>query len=77
MPNIEVKILIGSYALEYYLNKRCEKNLTETVKNFEKYLPEYVPLVHPSPLNLGWLKQNPWFERDVLPVLRDIVDRNL
>lgn len=77
MPNIEVKILIGSYAQEYYLNKRCEKNLTETVKNFEKYLPEYVPLVHPSPLNLGWLKQNPWFEREVLPVLRDIVDRNL
>lgn len=77
MPNIEVKILIGSYAQEYYLNIQCEKNLTETVKNYEKYLPEYVPLVHPSPLNIGWLKRNPWFEHDILPVLRDIVHRNL
>jgi uracil-DNA glycosylase len=51
--------------------------LTETVKNFEKYLPEYFPLVHPSPLNLGWLKQNPWFESNVLPALKDIVYRNL
>lgn len=77
MPNVEVKILIGGYAQEYYLNTRRENNLTETVKNFEKYLPEYFPLVHPSPLNLGWLKRNPWFERDVLPVLKDIVGRNL
>lgn len=73
MPNIETIILIGSYAQKYYLNKRREKNLTETVRNFQEYLPEYFPLVHPSPLNLGWLKQNPWFEKDVLPVLKEIV----
>ena len=73
MPKIETIILIGNYAQKYYLGKRCEKNLTETVRNFEKYLPEYLPLVHPSPLNLGWLKRNPWFENDVLPILRKIV----
>lgn len=77
MPNIEIIILIGSYAQKYYLNKRREKSLTETVRNFQKYLPEYFPLVHPSPLNLGWLKQNPWFEKDVLPVLKEMVDKNL
>jgi uracil-DNA glycosylase len=77
MPNIETIILIGSYAQKYYLSKRCEKSLTETVRNFQKYLPEYFPLVHPSPLNLGWLKQNPWFEHEVLPTLREIVDKNL
>lgn len=77
MPNIEIIILIGSYAQKYYLNKRCEKNLTETVRSFQEYLPEYFPLVHPSPLNLGWLKQNPWFENDVLPVLKEIVGKNL
>lgn len=77
MPDIETIILIGSYAQEYYLNRRREKNLTETVRNFPKYLPEYFPLIHPSPLNLGWIKQNPWFESDVLPVLKDIVNRNL
>lgn len=77
MPNIEIIILIGSYAQKYYLDKRREKSLTETVRNFQNYLPEYFPLVHPSPLNLGWLKQNPWFENDVLPVLKEIVDKNL
>lgn len=77
MPHVETMILIGSYAQEYYLNKRREKNLTETVRNFHKYQPEYFPLVHPSPLNLGWLKRNPWFEQEVLPMLKDIVGRNL
>ncbi len=77
MPNIETIILIGNYAQRYYLNRSCEKNLTETVKSFQKYLPDYFPLVHPSPLNLGWLKGNPWFESDVLPVLKEIVSKNL
>jgi len=77
MPNIEIIVLIGSYAQKYYLDKRREKSLTETVRNFQKYLPEYFPLVHPSPLNLGWLKRNPWFKNDVLPVLEEIVDKNL
>lgn len=77
MPNIEVIVLIGSYAQKYYLNKSREKSLTETVRNFQDYLPEYFPLVHPSPLNLGWLKRNQWFQNDVLPVLKEIVDKNL
>ena len=53
MPNIETIILIGNYAQKYYLDGRRAKNLTETVKNFKNYLPEYLPLVHPSPLNIG------------------------
>ena len=77
MPNIESIILIGSYAQKYYLDKRREKSLTETVRNFQNYLPEYFPLVHPSPLNLGWLKQNQWFKHDVLPVLKEMVNKNL
>lgn len=77
MPNIETIILIGSYAQEYYLNNRREKNLTETVRSYQKYLPKYFPLVHPSPLNLGWLKKNPWFDNDVLPILKEIVKKNL
>lgn len=73
MPNIEAILLVGNYAQGYYLNKRRDKNLTETVKNFKNYLPEYLPLVHPSPLNIGWFKRNPWYESEVLPVLKDIV----
>lgn len=73
MPNIETILLVGGYAQKHYLDKGFKKNLTETVRNFQEYLPEYLPLVHPSPLNLGWLKRNPWFGNDVLPVLREIV----
>ncbi|NMA65059.1 MAG: uracil-DNA glycosylase family protein [Clostridiaceae bacterium] len=77
MPNVEIKILIGSYAQRYYLNQRREKNLTETVRNFKKYLPEFLPLVHPSPLNIGWLKRNPWFQNELLPILKEIVGKYL
>lgn len=77
MPNLETIILIGSYAQKHYLGKRREKNLTETVRNFQQYAPEYLPLVHPSPLNYGWMKKNPWFEEDVLPELRQIIAKEL
>lgn len=77
MPNIQTIILIGSYAQKYYLGKQRKKNLTETVESFREYLPRYLPLVHPSPLNYGWLKQHPWFENEVVPILRTIVKDNL
>jgi uracil-DNA glycosylase len=31
------------------------------------------PLPHPSWHNNGWLKRNPWFEADMLAVLRSEV----
>lgn len=73
MPSIETIILVGSYAQEYYLDARRKENLTETVRSFREYLPDYLPLVHPSPRNQIWLKRNPWFEQDVIPVLRERV----
>ena len=72
MPNVETILLVGNYAQKYYLGESCKKNLTETVKNFREYMPKFLPLVHPSPLNHGWLNRNPWFERDAVPVLRDL-----
>ena len=70
MPDVELTILIGSYAQKHYLGKRAERNLTETVRAHEAYLPDYFPLVHPSPLNFRWRKNNPWFEAEVVPELR-------
>jgi len=72
MPKVKTLVLIGSFAQKFYLKDKA-KTLTETVKNYDKYLPDYFPLVHPSPLNLGWLKQNPWFEEEVIPVLRALI----
>lgn len=64
------KILVGRYALEYYLGARNKRTLTETVRAWEEHLPEFLVLPHPSGRNNGWLARNPWFERDVLPGMR-------
>ncbi len=69
-PNVELIILIGMYAQKYYLKKEAKKTLTETVANYKDYLPNYFVLPHPSPRNRFWLTKNPWFEDEVLPVLK-------
>ncbi len=73
MPNLEMVVLIGMYAQKYYLKNTAKKTLTETVAAYETYLPNYLPLPHPSPRNRFWLTKNPWFEEDVLPELRRLV----
>ena len=74
MPDIKLIILVGKYAQDYYLKDKKEKNLTETVKNYKKYLPKYFPIVHPSPLNFRWQAKNPWFLEEVVPVLKKMVE---
>ena len=73
MPKLQLILLLGTYSQQYYLGKRRGKTLTDTVKNFEEYLPEYLPLPHPSPRNRFWMIKNPWFEAEVLPQLRQRV----
>jgi|SRR5690554_2432694 len=72
MPNIELTLLIGQYAQNYYLKDK-PKTLTETVHNRHDYFPSYFPLPHPSPRNRYWRMQNPWFETSVIPELRERV----
>ena len=77
LNNIELTILIGKYSMDYYLKGRTKKNLTETVKCFDEYLPKYFPIVHPSPLNFRWQAKNPWFVQDVVPMLKKTVNKIL
>ncbi|HJV50988.1 MULTISPECIES: uracil-DNA glycosylase family protein [Oxalobacteraceae] len=70
MPNLQLTLLIGRYAQEFYLRENGKPTLTETVAAWKEYLPRYFPLPHPSPRNQSWWKKNPWFERDLLPELR-------
>lgn len=72
LPNIEMTLLIGQYAQNYYL-KDNPKTLTETVKQWQKWAPTYIPLPHPSPRNTLWLKKNPWFEQEVGEYMREMV----
>ena len=73
MPNIKLTILIGQYAMKYYLGSEAHENLTETVRVFQDYLPQYFPIVHPSPLNFRWQAKNTWFKKEVVPALRERV----
>ena len=77
MPDIALTLLIGQYAQKYYLGEDRKRNLTETVRAFAEYQPGRFPLVHPSPRNNIWQKKNPWFEKDLLPALRQQISSSL
>lgn len=77
MKQVELTILIGQYSQQYYLGNRLKATLTETVKSFREYLPEFLPLVHPSPRNKIWQKKNPWFEGEVIPFLQEKISRHI
>ena len=65
MPQIEVVLLIGQYAQKRYAGDD-EKNLTERVRN-QSLDGRFISLPHPSPRNIRWFKQNPWFDEQLLP----------
>lgn len=73
MPDTKLIILIGMYAIKYYLKDEMEKNLTETVKQYNQYLPTYFPIPHPSPLNQRWEAKNKWYKEEVVPKLQEAV----
>jgi uracil-DNA glycosylase len=77
MPGSRLIILIGQYAQQYYLGEKLKGTLTESVRNYKAYLPEYFLLPHPSPRNNIWQAKNKWFEREVLPDLKKRVTKIL
>ena len=75
LPDIQLTILIGNYAQKYYLHQKSSLKLTDTVAHYKKYLPDYFPLVHPSPRNQIWMSKHPWFEAQVVPDLKKIIQQ--
>lgn len=69
LPNLSLTLLIGQYAQSYYLKDEYS-TLTDRVKQWRRYLPDLLPLVHPSPRNRRWLSNNPWFEEQLVPNLQ-------
>lgn len=73
LTDVRLVLAIGQYAQQYFLGAQRKKTLTDTVRAWEDYAPRYFPLPHPSPRNIAWFQHNPWFEREVLPALRERV----
>ncbi|MCG6901482.1 MAG: uracil-DNA glycosylase family protein [Rhodobacter sp.] len=71
LPEAALTLLIGGHAQKWHL--KTGSGVTETVAEWRNYAPARFPLPHPSWRNTGWLKKNPWFESELLPVLRDRV----
>ena len=69
LRQLEVTLVIGQYAQTYHMSKE-QSSLTEKVRAWRSCWPEMIPLPHPSPRNNIWLARNPWFEEELLPVLR-------
>lgn len=83
MPQLETVLAIGAYAQDYHFTRlgvarEGAGSLTEIVRDWRRLFalsPRVIPLPHPSWRNSGWLKKNPWFEKELLPVLQAEVKR--
>jgi len=76
LRHLKVTLVVGQYAQAYHMNVG-RSSLTETVRDWRTYWPEVVPLPHPSPRNNIWLGRNPWFEQELLPMLKRRVSEAL
>jgi len=72
MRQLQMTLVLGQYAQSYHLDSK-PGSLTGLVRSWRDYWPEMLPLPHPSPRNNRWFKQNPWFETELLPVLKSRV----
>jgi len=82
LPHLELVLLVGLYAQRWHLPKGLGGPVTDVVQRAAEVLaldtrPRLLPLPHPSWRNNHWIKANPWFERDVLPLLRSEVRRSI
>lgn len=73
LPRVELTLLVGGHAQLWALGDRAKANMTQTVMAWREYAPAVIPLPHPSWRNTGWLRREPWFEREVAPYLRQRV----
>ena len=82
MPQIDLLLVIGQYAQGWHLGLKGKRSVTDTVRGWRDFAarnttPLIIPLPHPSWRNTGWLKANPWFGEELLPVLRRAVDERI
>jgi len=73
LPGLQLTLLVGQYAHRHYLDTGWRTSVTETVKAFSQYGPQFFPLPHPSWRSVIWMRKNPWFEEAAIPELRKAV----
>jgi len=72
LPNVELTLLVGMYAVTHVLEERAQRNLTETVRHWRDYGPDIMPMPHPSWRNNGWIKRHDWFADELIELKRRV-----
>lgn len=78
MPALRLVLLVGGHAQRWHLGGKGK--VADTVRAWREGLardPALFPLPHPSWRNTSWLRKNPWFETEAVPVLRERVEAAL
>lgn len=70
LPDVRLTLLVGHHAQEHYLPRQPGRTMTDAVRGFATAPAALFPLPHPSWRSTGWMRKNPWFDAEVLPVLR-------
>ena len=71
LARLRLTLLVGSYAQKFYLKDRYPGSLGATIQSWRRFLPVFLPLPHPSWRNTAWLRRNPWFDAELVPVLKN------
>lgn len=69
LEQVQLTIVLGQYAAGWHI-EGPRQSVTQAVSRWRETLPQQVVLPHPSPRNQRWLVRNPWFEDELLDVLR-------
>ncbi|AKJ26737.1 uracil-DNA glycosylase family protein [Caldimonas brevitalea] len=72
LRQLQLTLVVGRYAQSWHLSD-AGRGVTEVVQGWREHLPTVIPLPHPSPRNQLWVRRHPWFEAELLPVLRERV----
>ena len=77
LPGLRLTLLVGTYAHRAWLPPALRPSMTEAVRRLDEMPKGLFPLPHPAWRSRLWMKRQPWFETEVLPVLRRRVKRAL
>ena len=68
LGDVPLTVLVGGHAQRWHMG--AKGSVTDTVAGWRDHAPQLFPLPHPSWRNTAWLKKHPWFQAELLPVLR-------
>ena len=68
LGRVDLTLLVGAYAQRWHLGGQAR--VADRVASWRDHAPLVFPLPHPSWRNTALVKKNPWFEAELVPVLR-------